>query len=505
MFIAEMMGRFVTKAGFAEADAVRMMVSDYKAGMDQGALVFPEWAVMHGKLTPEQARTVIDFFDSSRFQCLECGSHVYGREFLDDVHMICPHCEAREFNLRGTAMSAAKKQTRVRKAPGPPPADGSDDPNASNSATSLIEAAAGAKTASVSRAPKLPMGGGDSSATKVIAGKAKGEEERRKPRAVPLELLQVMKGQPLDEFLKELPSYRLQEWNAALVLIAYMKRGDLIPLALKDAERRFADLAMLSIITRSVPGSSVSAQLFVYELVRQTASAVARLGAFQAHKEEALEPALKTLQTAMPGPRLHEAQIKIRDTAAAEVVERLAFMLTGKTVQDILSLLQMQWLPEDVNAGDALEAYLSHPEPIVRALVAHVSSHPDSPVDVELLDNAIGSEVNPFVNATLQSAIDRRGGIESATMSQFDKVMVLKQIPLFASLDRDSIVSVASVAEESSVPEGEPVFLQDTTGDSAYILVEGTVAVVRTDFEGGERRLADLSAPFFFGEMAILG
>jgi CRP/FNR family transcriptional regulator, cyclic AMP receptor protein len=75
----------------------------------------------------------------------------------------------------------------------------------------------------------------------------------------------------------------------------------------------------------------------------------------------------------------------------------------------------------------------------------------------------------------------------------------LREIPVFAALDDETLRSVATFATETSVPAGERLLNE---GDYAYELMaieEGQAEVVR----GGER-LAVLGPGDFFGEMALL-
>jgi len=75
----------------------------------------------------------------------------------------------------------------------------------------------------------------------------------------------------------------------------------------------------------------------------------------------------------------------------------------------------------------------------------------------------------------------------------------LKVIPVFASLDDETLQGVATLATETSVPAGKHLVNE---GDYAYefmAIEEGEAEVVRD----GER-IATLGQGEFFGEMAVL-
>lgn len=75
----------------------------------------------------------------------------------------------------------------------------------------------------------------------------------------------------------------------------------------------------------------------------------------------------------------------------------------------------------------------------------------------------------------------------------------LKDIPVFASLDDETLDAVATLATETSVCAGKHLVKE---GDYAYefmAIVEGEADVIR-----GEEHVATLGAGDFFGEMAVL-
>jgi CRP-like cAMP-binding protein len=75
----------------------------------------------------------------------------------------------------------------------------------------------------------------------------------------------------------------------------------------------------------------------------------------------------------------------------------------------------------------------------------------------------------------------------------------LKVIPIFSSLDDETLRSIATFAGENSVPAGKRLLNE---GDYAYefmAIEEGEAEVVR-----GDEQLAVLGPGDFFGEMALL-
>lgn len=76
-------------------------------------------------------------------------------------------------------------------------------------------------------------------------------------------------------------------------------------------------------------------------------------------------------------------------------------------------------------------------------------------------------------------------------------------MPFFRDLDRVEIARIVGALEEVHRRQGEIVFAENEDADALYLLQRGRVEVsVRT--ERGERRLAILEAPHYFGELGLL-
>ena len=84
-------------------------------------------------------------------------------------------------------------------------------------------------------------------------------------------------------------------------------------------------------------------------------------------------------------------------------------------------------------------------------------------------------------------------------LSNKEKVELLRRIPLFAECSKAELTEVAISSDEREVPEGDRLTEEARPGREFFILVEGSVDVRR-----GGKKLGDLGAGDWFGEMAIL-
>ena len=84
-------------------------------------------------------------------------------------------------------------------------------------------------------------------------------------------------------------------------------------------------------------------------------------------------------------------------------------------------------------------------------------------------------------------------------LSNKEKVELLRRIPLFAECSKAELTEVAISADEREAPEGDRLTEEGRPGREFFILVEGAVDVRR-----GGKKLGDLGAGDWFGEMAIL-
>ncbi|MBX3159951.1 MAG: cyclic nucleotide-binding domain-containing protein [Deltaproteobacteria bacterium] len=190
---------------------------------------------------------------------------------------------------------------------------------------------------------------------------------------------------------------------------------------------------------------------------------------------------------------------------------------------------------DDDAARDGLLAFLDDPEPIVReaavramgaksrltrdllakvlgdrdptvrhAAVRAVSGGTTAPempaLDPSMLAQTTRGVGKPGVYATLDA------NAAMASLTTIEKMMLIRQVPIFAELSADDLEELAGVVEERRIDPGRDVFKEGDPGDAVYLIVKGAVSV----FTGGagtdrpERLLNELSAGACIGEMAVL-
>jgi uncharacterized membrane protein len=84
-----------------------------------------------------------------------------------------------------------------------------------------------------------------------------------------------------------------------------------------------------------------------------------------------------------------------------------------------------------------------------------------------------------------------------------DRIELLKNIPLFESLEHDDLNALAGKLREAKVAAGEAVFAQGDEGDAMYLIEDGSIDIVAGQ---GKQRvvLTSLFKQQYFGELALL-
>lgn len=84
-------------------------------------------------------------------------------------------------------------------------------------------------------------------------------------------------------------------------------------------------------------------------------------------------------------------------------------------------------------------------------------------------------------------------------LTSIDRLLFVRQVPIFSELRDDFLIKLVSVMDELSFPEHHTIFTEGQLGRALYIVVRGAVKVHLLDGQ----LLAELDAGSFFGEMSL--
>lgn len=80
----------------------------------------------------------------------------------------------------------------------------------------------------------------------------------------------------------------------------------------------------------------------------------------------------------------------------------------------------------------------------------------------------------------------------------------LSKIPLFQGLEPDELARLAAIAEPRTLEAQAPLFREGEPGDALWVLLKGSVEVLKRDASGHHQVLAALEAPTVLGEASLL-
>ncbi len=85
-----------------------------------------------------------------------------------------------------------------------------------------------------------------------------------------------------------------------------------------------------------------------------------------------------------------------------------------------------------------------------------------------------------------------------------ERITPFARVPLFATLDADSLRQLAAVTRRRAYRPGEIIFHRDDPGQVLFVIREGKVRIYLSSPDGQEVTLAVLGPGDYFGELALL-
>jgi CRP/FNR family transcriptional regulator len=118
------------------------------------------------------------------------------------------------------------------------------------------------------------------------------------------------------------------------------------------------------------------------------------------------------------------------------------------------------------------------------------------------------SDPVPLVKDAAKTALKKmNGGAKMKTLrtlSTLDRILLMREIPMFSGLSPEDLERIAEVAVEQLFPSKSYICREGDHGDSLFIIVHGDVSVFKKTESGDQASLAVRKDGEFVGEMAIL-
>ena len=238
-----------------------------------------------------------------------------------------------------------------------------------------------------------------------------------------------------------------------------------------------------------------------------------------------------------PDPRQRADALEALDTLAPKPVGGEVLAMLEKTPRSSPEMASP-------DASAALESLARHPKPWIRACTAYfVGAHPNG-VGESLLESLL-KDPEPIVRETAlyagwlafrqawlpqaesggrsndprmaecagrifrENAAGAPAGSAQARLKKrrnmlaIEKVLLLKNAPLFSALDSEELAALAEITLQKEYQPGETLFEQGETAHHLYVLVEGEVEV-RRKVDSQERTVSKMGGNEVFGEMSLL-
>lgn len=313
---------------------------------------------------------------------------------------------------------------------------------------------------------------------------------------------------------------------AAVALEAHWEQSRAQVLPVLSVDNPAAQEAAL----RAVPAGDLASLEAVLAFVQQEAANIRLLRA-QAGALPAEGRALGLLRSLLAGQRVRRERLLVQaaglygSAAAMQVIgrslntrdpqARAAALEALETLGDrrftgeILPLLEesaglepraayttAQVLKDQMAGGDAWRCALA-------ARAAGELGHRDL---IPALRN-LQEDENPLISQAAHEALAAFGEVTDVdtlqTVSQIERLLLLREVPLFADLPPEDLEDIAAVAGERLYADASEICREGEVGEAMYLIVNGQVQVLVAQPEG-ERLLAERGPGDFVGEMAVL-
>jgi HEAT repeat protein len=194
--------------------------------------------------------------------------------------------------------------------------------------------------------------------------------------------------------------------------------------------------------------------------------------------------------------------ISIENRAAA--LEALDTIGDKHLAGSIVALLEEE--PEPGEVSDVAAALLKSTDPWLRTLAVRSTSELGLREFIPLL-HQLKTGPDPRLSEAARGALSQFGEEKPMdtlkTVSILERILLLREIPIFADLSPDDLQLVAETAQEVWYPQDTVVFRQGEEGNLMLVIVEGELDVLHR-VNDSEQVLVRRGPGDFVGEMAVI-
>jgi len=192
----------------------------------------------------------------------------------------------------------------------------------------------------------------------------------------------------------------------------------------------------------------------------------------------------------------------IENRAAA--LEALDTIGDKQLAKNVVTLLEEE--PQPFDPSDVIAILLKNANPWLRVLAIRSTSELGLREFFPLL-HQLKSGSDPLLREAALGALTQFGEERPMdtlkTVSILERILLLREIPIFADLSPEDLKLMAEIAREEWYPQNTVIFHQGDEGNMMFVIVEGQLQVLRIA-DGIEQVLAQRSSGDFVGEMAII-
>ncbi|MDO8755489.1 MAG: HEAT repeat domain-containing protein [Anaerolineales bacterium] len=197
---------------------------------------------------------------------------------------------------------------------------------------------------------------------------------------------------------------------------------------------------------------------------------------------------------------MHGSNVENR-AAALEALDTIG---DKELAKDIVSLLEEE--PVHSHPSTVIEDLLKSTNPWLRTLAISAIPELNLREFIPAL-HELKSDPHELIQEATIKSLSQFGEVKPMdtlkTLSIFERILLLHEVPIFSELSPEDLKSVAEVAHEEWYPQNTDIFRQGDEGNMMFVIAEGRLQVVR-NMDGKDQVLAERSRGDFVGEMAII-